>query len=93
MSPKSTDLGPAPVSATPVAVTTQGLLNLASVLDRALDGHPLPFAAFAAACKAAGKDVNEMLMVMQGSEILVVHDGYLRLGPMGYALILSAYMG
>lgn len=83
----------APSAAQPLVVTQDGLVNLASVLNSALDGAPLSLDVFVSACNAAGKDMREMLCVFQGAEILVFHEGALRLGPMGYALLLRAYMG
>lgn len=70
-----------------------GVAHIARAFNAALDGAPIDADALAFACNAVGVDFARAVYALSEARLVVLQGDRLYLGPLGHALIVSAYIG
>lgn len=70
-----------------------GVANIARALNASLDGAPIDSDALVSACNAVGVDFARAVYALSEARLVVLHGDRLFLGPLGHALLVSAYIG
>ena len=70
-----------------------GVAHIARALNASLDGAPIDADALAFACRTVGVDFASAVFALANARLVVLKGDQLFLGPLGHALLVSAYIG
>lgn len=70
-----------------------GVAHIARALNASLDGAPIDADALAFACRTVGVDFASAVFALANARLVVLNGDQLFLGPLGHALLVSAYIG